>query len=244
MTTVLVGGRPDTTRSSTCLQPFVDACLERGVARVGLLLAGAADNARMFAPDYTNLLPALAGRIDVVPLADGVPDVARFEALVVGGGPTPAYHSALRPVYPEIRAMAAVGCPYLGFSAGAMIAGDRALVGGHRVDGVDVCPVGWSEGLDEVSLDEGIGLVPGVVEVHAAQAGTVGRAVAIVLQRGAEVVVALDEDTAVRPRGQQWDVLGTGRAWRVSADDRGRAVVDPVRAGGVIPVPAPDHTRY
>ena len=66
------------------------------------------------------------------------------------------------------------GRPYLGFSAGAMIAPERAIIGGYRVRGVEVCPEEASEGLGEVELREGLGLVPFAVDVHAAQAGTLG----------------------------------------------------------------------
>ena len=225
MAIVLVGGGPDTTRSLSCLAPFVAACRRRGAARVGLLLAGDRASAEHFAPEYRALLPGLS--VEVVPLADGVGDVTRLDAVVVGGGPTPVYHDALRDVLPVLRGMVAAGVPYLGFSAGAMVAAELALVGGYRAGGAEVCPVGWSEGLDELTLRPGIGLVPWTVEVHAAQAGTLGRAVAAVAGGGALSVVALDEDTALHidDDGAR-HVLGSGRAWWVTSDDAGGARVD------------------
>ena len=60
----------------------------------------------------------------------------------------------------------------MGFSAGAMVAPARAIVGGYRIRGTEVCPVEWSEGLEEVEIRDGLGLVPFAVDVHAAQAGT------------------------------------------------------------------------
>lgn len=236
MATVLVGGGPDTTRRRDCLQPFVEACLQRDVSRVGLLLAGDADSAELFAPEYTTLLPKLADRINIVALEDGIQSISQFDALVVGGGPTPAYHSALRPVFADIRRMVASGCPYLGFSAGAMIAGDQAVLGGYQTGGVDVCPADWSEGLNEITLRGGLGIVPGVIEVHAAQAGTLGRAIHIVLRQQARIAVALDEDTALHSSADRaTEVLGAGRAWWIHANELGQAVVDPVSAGQSVP---------
>ncbi len=228
MTVVLVGGGPDTTTDRECVRPFVDACLQRGASRVGLFLAGDARSAEHFGPEYVALLAEIEKRIEVVPLEEGPGDVSRFDALVVGGGPTPVYHSALAPHFAGMRAMVASGTPYLGFSAGAMIAGERALLGGYRARGVPVCPVEWSEGLDEIALGDGLGLVPRVLEVHAAQASTLGRAVQVALDHPALTVTAVDEDTAIvagpRPTSE---VVGTGRVWEVRSAGPGRVTVTP-----------------
>ena len=63
-----------------------------------------------------------------------------IDGLVVGGGLAPAYLAAVQPLIDEIRLLVADGLPYLGYSSGAMIAADRAIVGGWRMDGVPVCP--------------------------------------------------------------------------------------------------------
>ena len=70
--------------------------------------------------------------------------------------------------------------PYLGFSAGAAIAAERALVGGWRIGGVAVSPEEASEGLDELTVAPGIGLVDVAIDVHVAQWGTLSRLVAAV----------------------------------------------------------------
>src|SRR5690606_12907533 len=139
---------------------------------------------------------------------------------------------------------------YLGFSAGAMVAAELALVGGYRAGGAEVCPVGWSEGLDELTLRPGIGLVPWAVEVHAAQAGTLGRAVAAVAGGGALPAVALDEVAAlhVEDDGAR-HVLGSGRAWWVTSDAAGRARVDATspaaaRTGAPPQPPVPPLPRF
>ena len=109
--------------------------------------------------------------------------------------------------------------PYLGFSAGAMIAGETALLGGYRLGDREVCPQEWCEDLDDVTLSSGLGLVPFVVDVHAAQAGTIGRALAIVESGAAEMTAAIDEDTClVVPVGAPAStgrVRGSGSVWLV-----------------------------
>ena len=105
--------------------------------------------------------------------------------------------------------------PYAGFSAGAAIAGTHAVIGGWRLDGVPVCPEDSNEDLDAVAVVEGIGLVPGAVDVHAAQWGNVSRLVAVVAAGLAPEGVALDEGTTLGPDGPS---VGAGRVWRVTPD--------------------------
>ena len=79
-----------------------------------------------------------------------------------------------------IRERVTAGLPYAGFSAGAAIAATTAIIGGWRIDGVPVCPEDSDEGLDPVTVVDGIGLVGGAVDVHAAQWGNLSRLVAAV----------------------------------------------------------------
>jgi len=99
---------------------------------------------------------------------------------------------------------------YAGFSAGAAIAGSHAVIGGWRIDGTPVCPEDSNEELDPVTVVEGIGLVDGAVDVHAAQWGNVSRLVAVVEAGLAPHGIAIDEDTVLGPDGQ---VRGAGRVW-------------------------------
>ncbi len=92
----------------------------------------------------------------------------------------PAYHASLEPAYPRIRELVRSGLPYAGFSAGAAIAATTAIVGGWLVDGVPVCPEESNEDLGPVTVVEGLGLVEGAVDVHAAQWGNLSRLVAAV----------------------------------------------------------------
>ena len=108
--------------------------------------------------------------------------------------------------------------PDLGFSAGAMIAPQRALVGGYRVRGIEVCSEECSEGLDELDVRDGLGLVPFAVDVHTAQAGTLSRAVAAVAEGLVDRAVAVDENTALVLRHADLEdlkVIGTGSCWTI-----------------------------
>jgi cyanophycinase len=165
--------------------------------------------------------------IETAPGEDAVFDSAvlnDIDGLVIGGGMTPAYLAAVEPIMEEIRLLVADGLPYLGFSAGAMIAADRALVGGWRIGGVEICPEGASEGLDEVELREGLGLVDLTIDVHAVQAGTLARLIASAEAEFVTAGLAIDEDTALVVGEGALEVRGTGSVWRVMAGEESVAV--------------------
>ena len=139
------------------------------------------------------------------------------DALVVAGGPTPGYHASLEPAFGAIRRLVADGGSYLGFSAGAMIAPALAVLGGRRWEGVDVCPPEWDEGLEDVTVVAGIGLVPHPVGVHVGQAGTLGVLVALAHGAVAPTFLGIDENTAVVYEDGSWRRCGTGAVWEVQA---------------------------
>jgi cyanophycinase len=178
----------------------------------------------------------LQARIDceiiALPLITGNPAEAaaldEVDAIVVGGGLTPAYWEALHPLAAAIRRKVVDSAPYLGFSAGAMVAAQRALVGGYRICGVEVCGQECSEGLDSVDIREGLGLAAFSVDVHAAQAGTLSRAVGAVAAGLMERAVAIDENTAMilaAAGDRDYDVIGSGNCWDIHRTGRAAAVV-------------------
>ena len=142
------------------------------------------------------------------------PDALRgADALLVCGGLTPAYAAALAPVRGQVRSFLRTR-PYAGFSAGAAVAAERAVVGGWRHRCRPVCPEDAGEDLDEVTVVDGLGLVPWVVEVHCAQWGTLGRLV-VATRDGAVPGVGLDEDTMLTVTPDGAAVSGSGHAWVV-----------------------------
>jgi len=166
------------------------------------------------------------GETDLVDPAvfDGV------DAIVVGGGLTPAYHAALEPCYDAIRAAVHAGTPYLGFSAGAMIAAEQAILGGWRIGGVVVAPEETAEDLDEVTVVPGIGLVDVSVDVHVAQWGTLSRLIAATESGAVGGGVGIDESTALVADAEGLRIAGEGSVWRVFAGPEG-VVVSSDRAG-------------
>ncbi len=205
----LVGGGRDEAALVALLEPFVrDAAAARGSAgnapRIHALLVLEADDEESI-ERFRRALTLAGADVAVHDVVEGgVFDAGALDGadgLFVGGGLTPAYHAALEGIAHLVRDRVAAGMPYLGFSAGAAIAAERALIGGHLLDGVVVCDEDAGEELDDVTVVSGLGLVPFSVDVHAAQWGTLSRLTAAA---GAGVVrsgFALDEHTAVTWRG-------------------------------------------
>ena len=153
-------------------------------------------------------------------------DLGGADGIFIGGGLIPGYHAAVMPAADTIRGLVSTGVPYAGYSAGAMIAGDVALLGGWRIGGVPVAAQENAEGLDDVTLDAGLGLVDLVVDVHAAQHGTVSRAIAIVAAGLADRVVAIDECTSLIVGAGGLEVAGDGSVWTADrAGDTDRVTV-------------------
>lgn len=163
------------------------------------------------------------GRFDPDVLADA-------DALLVCGGPAAACHDALADVLDAVTLHVLRGMPYAGLSAGAAVAAEHAIVGGRLRGGVPICPRGAAEGLEEIDVRPGLGLLPGAVETHAAQRGTLPRLVEVVARGRAGRGVALDEDTLVTVDGDRARVSGRGRVHTVRTGNATGDVV--VRAYG------------
>jgi cyanophycinase len=141
----------------------------------------------------------------VVVSADRSPvpaDLDGASGIYVAGGLTPGYQAALTADRAWLQAAAAL--PYAGCSAGAAVAPRRALVGGWRARigdaevavcddgaGADLDLVEARDGLGVADLDLveardglGLGLAEVMVDVHAAQWGTLARLAHAVLVEG------------------------------------------------------------
>lgn len=218
-----------------------------GSRRIGCLIVDEGDGAEQFGR-YAGALRA-AGECVPVPLL--VPVGGRFEpgslrdgldGVLVCGGLTPAYQDAFAgclELLPEV--LAEHGIPYAGFSAGAVLAARRAVVGGWLVDGVPVCPPDTAEDLAEVEVRPGLGLVPFAVDVHAAQWGTLARLVAAVSHGRVPYGVAIDENTVLTVTDERGLVGGRGRVHvvRTSGGDGAGAVVRSYAPGESVPLGQP-----
>jgi cyanophycinase len=232
----LAGAGPDYDAFPEVFEHFVEALRSsQGTERralVALVVHSRARKPEEVIADYVRPLQKLIS-CEVVPvlLASGNPaDPAVFshaDGIVVGGGLTPAYLEGLRACAGAVAARVAEGAPYLGFSAGAMIAPARGIMGGYRINSIEVCGEECSEELDEVDVRDGLGLIPFAVDVHAAQAGTLSRAVGAVAAGLVDRTVAVDENTAIflaDSGAADFDVMGSGNCWDIRRTDDGCSV--------------------
>ena len=222
----LIGGGRDAELLRACHGPFVRA------ARGGPIMCFALDDEARWRGTL-ELAGASEVRVALVsasrpPCAE---DLEGAAGMYVCGGLTPLYAELLRGL------ALPPALPYAGFSAGAAMAASRAIVGGWRLDGRAVCPEDAAEDLAEVSVVDGLGLVPFAVDVHAAQWGTLGRAVAAVRAGLVREAWALDEHTALEVRDGAVAVLGAGNAYRVTPGDADlppRRCVVRITSGGAL----------
>jgi cyanophycinase len=199
----------------------------RVVPRIGVLLVveagtdGAAKSA-----DYVTMLTGLAASDPVITVVEegslaSSSLLTGIDGLLVGGGLTPAYLVAVAPIVEEVRLLVADGLPYLGFSAGASIAAESALIGGWLIGGVPVVSEDASEDLDEVTVAAGLALVDLTIDVHAAQWGNLARLIAATEAGLADGGVAIDENTVLIVGDGELRVEGIGSVWRVTPSDDG-----------------------
>jgi cyanophycinase len=217
MRTFLIGGGRDEAAVTASHESFARAAAEHsGPIAVLVLDAGAdTDVAR-----WTAAL-ALAGAGECRPVVISrtrtprPEDVEGASGIYVAGGLTPEYQDALVVEGTSwLEAARERGIPYAGFSAGAAVAAERAVVGGWRarVNGrlVAVCDEDAGEELDLVEVREGLGLVPFHVDVHAAQWGTLTRLLHALVTDSAPAGAAIDEGTALELHEGTLRVYGTG----------------------------------
>ncbi|MFF5019900.1 hypothetical protein [Streptomyces sp. NPDC001165] len=228
MRTHLIGGGWDTEATEAVYRPFLADASRHREPTVAVLLLDEGDGAQDFARYDTALRKAgSCTPVSVLVPLGGTLDPARLDgadALLVGGGLTPAYQDALAPVFGEVTGLLAErGMPYAGFSAGAAMAAGSALLGGWLSDNVPVCPEDASEDLDEIEVRPGLGLVPWTVDVHTAQWGTLPRLIEAVAlgrsQHGAGV--AIDENTVLVCDDERAQVSGLGRVHLVRTGQNG-----------------------
>ena len=198
---------------------FVDAARRRGGA-IAVAALGTEQEVEQFLPEYVQ--PILARWPDAViePVfldddGDTVwpDDLSRLAGLVVCGGWTPGYLDALTPQRDAISRLVRGGMPYLGFSAGAMVVSRHAIVGGWKYDGRIIAPEIVGEGLEELTIRDGLALIGPSVETHADAWSNLGVALATLEACPARTAVTIDEATclAVDPASGRTSVIGAGR---------------------------------
>jgi cyanophycinase-like exopeptidase len=151
----------------------------------------------------------------------GLDAIAKVDGIAVGGGNVENVRAGLEPVFDELRRLVADGVPYLGVSAGAMIAAEGSLGSGSRIGGVVVSPEDPDEAGDELEIETGIGLVDVAIEVHVAERGMLSRLVAAVESGLVAGGLGIDERTALIVGDDALRVEGKGSVWRVLPIDGG-----------------------
>ncbi len=222
MRAFLIGGGRD---SAAAHRPFVDAVGPANRVIVYLLDEQDAE------PDRWSAELAAAGLAHSTVITVSAERPARPDDLddaagvYVAGGLTPGYRDVLVDGGTAwLDRVRADGLIYAGFSAGSAIAARHALVGGWQaeVNGRTVAAVheDVGEDLDRLTIADGLGIVPFMVDVHAAQWGTLQRLIYAVLgSSGPGVGWALDEATTLEVEdGVPVAVHGTGAATQVLAD--------------------------
>ena len=170
-------------------------------------------------------------------------NLADAAGILIGGGLTPAYHDAIVPTAPAWLPMVLEqGVPYAGFSAGAMIAPVRGIIGGwklRRDDGeLVICSEDVSEEEEYLDVRPGLGLVPFAIDVHASQYGTPTRLLHAVRSGAVPEGWAIDEDTMLEITGDRITVHGLGSAYRVRKNGPSLTVDIVAAPAGQRPIPS------
>ena len=188
MSVHLVGGGATTSTDAPLYGPFVAEAVARsgaaGRARPRLAVISLHPEAQEKAAALADLLVAAGGGGDEIEVRltagrpgepVGLPAIADVDGIAVGGGLVEDVRAGLEPVFGELRRLVAGGVPYLGVSAGAMIAAEGSLGSGTRIGGVVVAPEDPEEPGVELEIEAGIGLVDVAIEVHVAERGMLSR---------------------------------------------------------------------
>ena len=139
--------------------------------------------------------------------------------IFVCGGLTPAYHDALCRDKSWLEYLFENKIPYCGFSAGASVASEKAIIGGWRREInnqiIEIADKNAGEDLDLLEVRSGLKLVPFTVDVHATQWGTLSRLIHSIDAGFAHEGWAIDENTMLKIYENNISVHGAGSAYRV-----------------------------
>jgi cyanophycinase len=232
----LHGGGDDPHARSTTFGRFVQATIVDGLCRVALVAAEATEaQARASAEEYGAIFAALPlAPADIYPVlvwAEQPLTRAQLERIrptgvFVCGGNTPLYQQALCEDTAWLQYLHAANIPYGGTSAGAAIAARTAIVGGWQAtrsgETRAILFRGASEGLDPLTVRDGLGLAPFAVEVHASQMGTLTRLIHAVELGLVAHGWAIDEDTLLQiDDSGDINIYGQGHAYSIWRDGEG-----------------------
>ncbi len=137
----------------------------------------------------------------------------------VCGGLTPAYADALCVEKTWLEYLTENKIPYCGFSAGASIASESAIIGGwqREIENkiVQIADENAGEDLDLLDVRKGLGLVNFAVDVHATQWGTLTRIVHAIDAGFSDEGWAIDENTLLEIEDGNIKIFGAGNAYQI-----------------------------
>lgn len=239
MTLYLVGGAPSEALGAV-FDAFVSDARSRG-QRIAVALLGSQDEVADYLDSYADPVQARYPEALIEPIwlvdedddghIDWPIEPENLAGIIVGGGWTPGYLEALGTQRDLIARLVRSGVPYLGFSAGAMIASKHAIVGGWKHRGRQIAPEVASEGTAELDVRDGLGLIGTAVDTHADTWTVLDRAVAALLDGPLTSVASIDETTClvIDAASGRTTVLGDGRVTWVSREGE-QVVVRPQHA--------------
>ncbi len=171
------------------------------------------------------------------PLTTEKLDEAKPTGIFVCGGLTPAYYDALCRDKSWLDYLFKNKIPYCGFSAGASVAAQHAIIGGWQriieYKTVEVADENAGEDLDFLDVRNGLDLVPFAVDVHATQWGTLSRLVHTIDAKFADEGFAIDENTMLEISENKIFIHGAGNVYRVRRTEN-LSAVDIFQAGNHI----------
>ena len=149
-------------------------------------------------------------------------------AIFVCGGLTPVYHDALCRDKSWLEYLFENNIPYCGFSAGASIGSEKAIIGGWRREInnqiIEIADENAGEDLDLLEVRSGLNLAPFAVDVHATQWGTLSRLIHSIDAGLVHEGWAIDENTMLKINENDISIHGTGNAYHVQRRENHMAV--------------------
>ncbi len=240
----LIGGGWNQSANENTYGHFVNRATREGFRKIAVVLISEnPDDKLQTELKYKQVLKACGVQETEMQFFWGTPEApVRLDLLVegkpsgvfVGGGTTPLYHQMLCKDLTWLEYIKENHIPYAGFSAGAAIAAEQAVLGGWKTfrDGheLEILDEELSEGLDVLSVKPGLGLVPFSVDVHASQWGTVTRLMQVIEQEISPEGWAVDENTMMVVEHGQVQIFGRGQAYHLQRQTENSVMVKMHRA--------------
>ncbi len=139
--------------------------------------------------------------------------------IFVCGGLTPNYYDALCVDKTWLEYLSENRIPYCGFSAGASIAANKAIIGGWQREfknkTVQIADENAGEDLNLLEIKNGLNLVNFAVEVHATQWGTLSRLVHAIDAGFSAEGWAIDENTMLEIVEDKIKIFGAGNIYQI-----------------------------